>query len=224
MMSLSELTLKIHVIGEEQTGKSNLISRFINDSFKEHHQTTIAPTSQSKLLEVENKKILFQVWDTPGREAFRKEILKPKDFENPECVIAVFDRSKPETFETAKNMLLDYSKYTEAKSFILVANKKDLKDSKKIKKEEIFDFAKQFGNGLTVKFVSAKKGVEIEEIFQSSAKQYLDYFEPQNENKSEKTAKNIFRFLSPKKTSAHSGSGEEEVIKSNISPSPTPNE
>ena len=58
------------VIGEEEVGKSNVISVFIKNQFNPNHIATIGVEFSNKEIIIEKKKIKLQVWDT-GKKLFQ---------------------------------------------------------------------------------------------------------------------------------------------------------
>ena len=61
---------KIVLIGDSGVGKSNLLSRFTTDEFNIESKSTIGVEFATRTIEVENKKIKAQIWDTAGQEKF----------------------------------------------------------------------------------------------------------------------------------------------------------
>jgi Ras-related protein Rab-11B len=52
------------VIGDHGVGKSNLISRYTTNTFREDSKTTIGVEFGHKVVQVDNKTIKAQIWDT----------------------------------------------------------------------------------------------------------------------------------------------------------------
>ena len=63
--------LKIVIIGDSGVGKTNLVSRYLKDSFKEDTKATIGVEFGEKKYTFNNKKIKAQIWDTAGQERYR---------------------------------------------------------------------------------------------------------------------------------------------------------
>lgn len=60
--------LKFIVVGDSNTGKTQLINRFMNDDFKEEFQTTICSDLFTKILEVQDSEVRLQLWDMQGQD------------------------------------------------------------------------------------------------------------------------------------------------------------
>jgi Ras-related protein Rab-11B len=61
--------LKLIMVGDSGVGKTNIISAFTNSSFEYNliHVPTVGVDFNSKIIQVQNKKIKLQVWDTAGQ-------------------------------------------------------------------------------------------------------------------------------------------------------------
>ncbi len=61
--------LKLIIVGDSGVGKTNIISAFTNSDY--HYSATHVPTIgvdfSAKIIQLENKKIKLQVWDTAGQ-------------------------------------------------------------------------------------------------------------------------------------------------------------
>ncbi len=57
---------KIVIIGNSAVGKSSLLLRFTDDSFNETHLATIGVDFRFRTMEVGDKIVKLQIWDTAG--------------------------------------------------------------------------------------------------------------------------------------------------------------
>ena len=62
---------KVIVIGDSGVGKTNLITRFCENSFKDTYVATIGVDFKVKSLPINDKKVKMQIWDTAGQERFK---------------------------------------------------------------------------------------------------------------------------------------------------------
>ena len=70
---------KLIIVGEYGTGKTSLLLRFYEDSFRVDSCATITIDIKMKMVYIENTLIKLQIFETPGVETFRllaKEYLK----------------------------------------------------------------------------------------------------------------------------------------------------
>lgn len=57
--------------GNSSVGKSCLLLRFADDQFIENHISTIGVDFRFKTLNVDDKKIKLEIWDTAGQDKYR---------------------------------------------------------------------------------------------------------------------------------------------------------
>ena len=60
--------LKILILGDYGVGKTCLLLRYIDDSFTLHHLATIGIDFKTKIVNIENKMVKLQIWDTCGEK------------------------------------------------------------------------------------------------------------------------------------------------------------
>lgn len=58
---------KIVMIGDSGVGKTNLLSRFVDNSFNMDSKPTIGVQFATKTTNIEGKSIKNQIWDTAGQ-------------------------------------------------------------------------------------------------------------------------------------------------------------
>ena len=63
--------VKLIIIGDSGVGKTNILTRFCNDQFKETHLATIGVDFNIKNIQIDNKRLKLQIWDTAGQERFK---------------------------------------------------------------------------------------------------------------------------------------------------------
>ena len=65
------LQIKILLLGESAIGKTCLIERYVNNSFKNNYLVTIGMDIRIKKLEINNYDVNVTINDTAGQERFR---------------------------------------------------------------------------------------------------------------------------------------------------------
>lgn len=148
-----------------------------------------------KNITLEEKNIKLQIvikhlnlilkWDTAGQERFRT--ITTSYYKGAQAIIIVYDITDKESFEHVRNWMLDIDKYwpnyfifrfaKEGVLRFLVGNKCDLEHKRQVTYDQGKDLAKQYN----IQFLetSAKDTVNIDELFVSCAKNFL---EKQNSN------------------------------------------
>ena len=88
--------IKIILLGEERVGKTSLINAFMDKQFNPKEDYTLEKSVFSKEIQINNKILSVEIWDTMGQEKFRsvtKSLIKDSNL-----VIFVYDITRRETF------------------------------------------------------------------------------------------------------------------------------
>ena len=101
--------LKYIIVGDASVGKSNLLLRFVYNTFKSDYQTTIGVEFGEKNIELNNKVYQIQIWDTAGQEEFRS--ITRAYYKNAVCALVVYDISNKNSFDSAKQWIDDCKSY-----------------------------------------------------------------------------------------------------------------
>ena len=160
-----DFLLKYIIVGDASVGKSNLLLRFVFNTFKTDYQTTIGVEFGEKNIDHNNKVYQIQIWDTAGQEEFRS--ITRAYYKNAVCALVVYDISNRNSFESSKQWIDDCKNYMDQKVIIaLVGNKCDLEDQRKVSKEEGQELADLYG--LLFFETSAKADVNVKTVFNTS--------------------------------------------------------
>ena len=160
--------LKYIIIGDAAVGKSNILLRFAQNDFKSEYQLTIGVEFGAKNLDINNKKIRLQIWDTAGQENYRS--ITRAYYKNSVCAILVYDITNRESFEHISNWIEDcLAQSPKTVYMVLVGNKSDLNSNRKVSFEEGQEMARN--NNLVFFETSAKTGENIDKIFEETAKE-----------------------------------------------------
>ena len=159
---------KYIIIGDPSVGKSNLLMKFAHNKFTDEYQATIGVEFGAKNIEMDQQIYRIQIWDTAGQENFRS--ITRAYYKNSVCAMVVYDITNRESFEHVQNWIEDVKNQSpKTVLIILLGNKVDLDDDRKVSYDEGNEFATK--NGLLFMETSAKSGVGVEEIFKQSAKE-----------------------------------------------------
>jgi Ras-related protein Rab-4B len=161
-----DFLLKCLVIGEASTGKSCMIYQFIENRFKENPSHTIGVEFGSKILQIGSNKVKLQIWDTAGQERFRS--VTKSYYRGAAGALLVYDVSNRDTFDSLPRWLADVRRLaTEHIVIVLVGNKSDLEEERKVSYKEGHNFA--IKNNIMFLETSAKTGFNINESFRKCA-------------------------------------------------------
>jgi Ras-related protein Rab-2A len=153
---------KFIIIGDSSVGKSNLLLRYLNDKFEDEYQATIGVEFGAKNLEINNINYRIQLWDTAGQEQFLS--ITRAYYQNSVCAIVVYDISNEITFTNVKKWINDVRAQSPKNIYImLVGNKNDLIEKRKVSYEKGIEFAQR--NNINFIETSAKSGENVENLF-----------------------------------------------------------
>jgi small GTP-binding protein len=174
-----DFLFKVSLIGDAATGKTSIITRFIDDVFKEETSTTIGVDFKIVSLDLgENTYAKMQIWDTCGSERFKS--ITASFLKSCSAFILVFDLNRKNTFKSIENWIKTINENTKPKFLILIGNKCDLK--RDVNKDEIISFCEK--NKLNYIEISVKENKNVEKIFKEVAYQlYKDIKIKKSENK-----------------------------------------
>ena len=159
------------IVGDMAVGKSCLLLQFTDHKFRHQHELTIGVEFGGKNIEVKNKTIKIQIWDTAGQEAF--QAITRTYYKGAIGALLVYDITREETFDHIRKWY-DEVKLNGSKDIccILIGNKKDLEEQRQVKYEEGKRLAEE--NNLLFLETSAKTAENVQECFTISAERILD--------------------------------------------------
>ena len=185
-----EFLIKIVVIGDSGVGKTNFIFQFTEGKFNDLHIATVGFDYKSKIINMPNykKTIKLQIWDTAGQERYM--VINKNIFQRVQGIILMYDITDRYSFENLSKWLDLMQKNVNNKPFILVGNKLDLENEKRIiSKEEGEKIAEE--NNVEFFEGSGKSGENIDKIFSAIAeKVYIKLLEERNNSMEKKISLN----------------------------------
>jgi len=161
---------KLVLIGDSGVGKSCLLLRFADDSFTDSYISTIGVDFRFRTVNIDMKTVKLQIWDTAGQERFRT--ITSAYYRGAHGIIMVYDVTNYESFEHVEEWLNEVNRHaSESTLKLLVGNKADLQEDKKVPSED----AKNFADKLGISFLetSAKNATNVEAAFLTMAKQLI---------------------------------------------------
>lgn len=174
-----DYVFKILTLGESSVGKSCLLLRFCDNTFDSSHVTTVGIDFKTKICHIGDSVIKLQVWDTSGQERF-KTVTK-NYYKGGDGILLVYDITDRESFDSMKNWIKQIEMHAKPTAFkILVGNKCDLINERKVTYEEGYELAQEF----KINFFesSAKDNTNVVEVFDSLTKQILDLAKQNQQN------------------------------------------
>ena len=130
------MIFKMILIGDSGVGKTNILNRYINDTFSETTKSTVGVELGTKVEEYNNTKIKVQIWDTAGQERY-KSITKTY-YKGAKGAFIVYDITNKDTFKNVDKWIQDLREFGEDDAAILiVGNKSDLEEKREVTTEEV---------------------------------------------------------------------------------------
>ena len=130
------MIFKMILIGDSGVGKTNILSRYINNTFSETTKSTVGVELGTKVEEFNNTKIKVQIWDTAGQERY-KSITKTY-YKGAKGALIVYDITKKESFQNIDKWIQDLKEFGEEDaSILIIGNKSDLEDKREVTTEEV---------------------------------------------------------------------------------------
>ncbi|KAL4217356.1 Vacuolar protein sorting-associated protein 21 [Mactra antiquata] len=170
---------KVSIIGDMTVGKTCLSLRFVNNTFTEIHKSTISDI-ETKALEIDGKRIVYQIWDTAGQERFRS--LLPLYLKGIDGAVIVYDVTEKDTFSHVEYWVAEVRKYaTDLTTLAVVGNKLDLAEYNPPRRQVTTEEAQSWCRFNDILFyeTSAKTGKNVDELFLTLGRVILTKNAPQ---------------------------------------------
>ena len=139
-------SIKVVLLGESAVGKTSIITRFVENKFKQDTMSSLSANFVSKKIDLgNNKSIKFDIWDTAGQEKYRA--LAKIFYQDSTVVILVYDITNKNSFNELKNYWYEEVKENSSSDviFAIAGNKCDLYEKEEVEKTEGEKFAKEIG-------------------------------------------------------------------------------
>jgi Ras-related protein Rab-1A len=164
---------RICLLGDAGVGKTSLLSRFCDNTFKENYNNTIGVDFRLVTLKCNDIITKIHIWDTAGQERFRSLALNYLN--NSHGFIFMYDITDAESFNNVVNWInLALEKNVKTIANFLVGNKCDNEENRKVTKEEAENLAKE--RNLFFMETSAKTDNNVQKLFYYFLFKLIDYF------------------------------------------------
>lgn len=171
--SLEEYKFKVVVVGDSGVGKTNLIHRFINNSFQMNSKATVGVEFMSKSFLINECVFKLEVWDTAGQERYKA--ITSAYYKGANGALVVYDKTRSNTFQNVDKWIGELKeKGNQNVCLILIGNKSDLKDQDDVTSEEALNKAKTLE--VPILETSALKASNVKEAFYILLKEMYKVF------------------------------------------------
>ena len=166
-----DLILKLLIVGDSSVGKTNFIMRFINNEFNNNYMTTSGIDLKTKDIEVKNKKIRIQIWDTAGQVKYKA--ITRNLFLKVLGVLIIYDITNEKSYNNLKSWVkLIREECGSHMQIIIVGNKCDLDSERKINQDEVMNYAEE--EKIEYIETSCKTGENVHKVVKTICEKILE--------------------------------------------------
>jgi small GTP-binding protein len=179
--------LKLIVIGDSGVGKTNIIKRYISNTFTIDTKSTVGVEFFTKTFKINDDILKLEIWDTAGQERYKA--ITSAYYRGSRGALIVYDITRIETYNNVDKWLTELKEKVEGSlKLLLIGNKSDLQEERKISIETAKHKARQFNVPLME--TSAYDSTNIKKVFETILKEMYKDFKKEKVNfKKEKTNK-----------------------------------
>ena len=178
---------RICLLGDANVGKTSLLSRFCDNSFKEKYNNTIGVDFRLVTLKCNGYISKIHIWDTAGQERFRSLALNYLN--NSHGFIFMYDITDRDSFNNVVNWIdLALEKNVKTIANFLVGNKCDNEGKRQISIEEGKNLAKD--KNLFFMETSAKANSNVQKLFYFFLYKLIEFYKTNNYVEEEKLVLN----------------------------------
>lgn len=160
------ISKKIILTGSFGVGKTSLFNQFIFNQFDDKYLTTIGVKVNKKNIEVDGEEVSLLVWDIAGEVSQDK--VPHSYFLGASGIIYVFDLTRPSTYKNIQGDIDYLKEMVKGAEIRVVGNKSDL-----VSEGQISEIKAGIDHPWDI-ITSAKTGENVEELFQSLGKAFLE--------------------------------------------------
>lgn len=188
MSGRKKTLLKVIILGDSGVGKTSLMQQFVNNKFSHQYKATIGADFLTKDIVVDNKPVTLQIWDTAGQERFQS--LGVAFYRGADCCVLCYDVSNEKSLNNLSSWKDEFLVQSNVSNpldfpFIIIGNKVDVDDSRKIPQlqKKLAAFTNSVGGAAYPVFeTSAKDCINVDSAFEVVAKMALQQEELYDSN------------------------------------------
>ncbi|MCQ2818218.1 MAG: GTP-binding protein [archaeon] len=171
--SMLSIRHKIVFVGDPNTGKTSLMHRLLSNTFKEEYESTIGVDFYTKTIKHNDTIFKLQLWDTAGQEKYKALI--PSYIRGSSIIFILYDITNDSSFENVNKWLTFMNEEIDPNTtkVVLIGNKNDLEENRKVKKETADEFAKK--SNIPFYEISVKTASGVNNAFYNAIS-LIDYF------------------------------------------------
>ena len=127
--------LKVVVVGDSGVGKTNLIKRFVTNTFSANSKATVGVEFISKSYRINDQVFKIEIWDTAGQERYKSNTAAY--YKGAKGALIVYDTTQKTSFENIDKWMSEIKeKSSKDMKLMIIGNKIDLKDERQVETDE----------------------------------------------------------------------------------------
>jgi len=139
-----DYSIKFVIVGDSGVGKTNILNRYVRNSFYLDGKSTIGIELETKMFKIQDKLIKLNIWDTAGQERFKS--VTQAYYKGAKGAIMVYDITRENTFNNIDNWFREIKDSAMSDmNLILIGNKSDLEEHRKISTKSGIEKASNLG-------------------------------------------------------------------------------
>ena len=137
-------SIKIILLGESGVGKTNLINISLDREFEQNSTSTIHSSYLEGVLDYNNKKYTYALWDTAGQEIYRS--LNKIFIKGSKIILFVYAINNDQSFKEIEYWINSAKEALEEGKYVmaLVGNKSDLYEDQQVPDDKAKEFADKY--------------------------------------------------------------------------------
>lgn len=164
-MNATTMQKKVCMLGDYAVGKTSTVRRFVKGVFDDRYLSTIGVKISRRTVVLNEAAVNLIVWDLAGGENHART--QTNYLRGAAGALLVCDLTRPETLAAAEQYAAQLRALTPNAAFILVGNKADLRDERRITDTELAAAGERIGCATLI--ASAKTGEHVATAFDQLA-------------------------------------------------------
>jgi small GTP-binding protein len=129
-----KVLLKVIILGDSGVGKTSLMNKYVSDKFSKQYKATIGADFLTKEIEIDDKAVTLQIWDTAGQEDYDR--LRPLSYPQTDVFLVCFSVISEPSFNNVKQKWIpEITHHAPGVPILLIGTKSDLRNDNKMKQQ-----------------------------------------------------------------------------------------
>ena len=170
--------LKLIVLGDTGVGKTNIIKRYITDSFDTDSKSTVGVEFFTKTFKVNDDIVKLEIWDTAGQERYKS--ITSAYYKGSRGAFLVYDITRSPSFDDIEKWIIEIKeKVRGSLKMMIIGNKLDLTNQRQVEINAALEKAQKLNVPLME--TSALDSTNIQKAFELLLKEMYKEFKKEKE-------------------------------------------